>query len=596
MERRAMKQRYIMIGAHKEMRGLEYLVYSAFSLVLLVVLVFLPLAPVFADEVVMDNGELVLRDQDTEVEQEEVGITDVVDIADDALEVSDTEEVPLTPIEASIVTEGTENVTNGSILEEPEATPVFVIEEVTESSSEPLLEETINSLYEEVIEDTTKQLSEAATEEKAESLPKTPIEVTVDEVLSERGSTTEEVVEIETPQEEVIPKVTLPEEVLPLEDVTPDPENIGEEVSATLETTSSTTMEEPIVHVVTNDENKFSFSKDECTTVGDGSFYCATSKDAPRVQNNDRIFSAVDAEGDKEIYAEKNAELVTLTDNQLDDEAPYFDEVSNTAVWHRLIDGRYQIIQFDFETGEETQLTDDRYNNMQPSVFGDAVVWQGWVGNDWEIFLETDGERTMLTDNTTHDIAPSVNGTHVVWQSFEEDAWRMQVYDMRSGATHTIEDADGGSIENPRFVLVYDAKMDTGDIETRGYDLKSGEVLNLASRPTPVPEEIPNPEQTGEERALVAPVTQPKPKTDSDENDDVGTTTDDGLDEGDLVIPVFTEDESSSSTPEVAVEVSDVVIPSFSEGTTTDEVISIEDLVVEPYVPLEDVLNEEIKI
>ncbi len=205
----------------------------------------------------------------------------------------------------------------------------------------------------------------------------------------------------------------------------------------------------------------------------------------------------------------------------------------------------------------------------------------------------------MLTDNTTHDIAPSINGTHIVWQSFENEAWRMKVYDIRTGLIDTIEDTGGGSIENPRFVLVYDAKMETGDIETRGYDLKSGEVLDLASRPTPVPEEIPDPDQTGEKRALVAPSTQPKQKTDSDENDDIGTTTISGTgnpDDGDLVIPALDEgtDTLNSDTASSTIQdTSDVVIPSFDTGTSTPSIEHIEDLVVEPYVPLEDVLEEE---
>jgi hypothetical protein len=340
----------------------------------------------------------------------------------------------------------------------------------------------------------------------------------------------------------------------------------------------------------------FSFSKDECTTVGDGTFYCATASTQPQVLHTDRVFSAVDADGDKEIYIEKGGELTELTNNTLEDDAPYFDEVSNTAVWHRLIDGRYQIIQYNFNNETETQLTNDSFNNMQPSVFGDALVWQGWVGNDWEIFFQTGGERKMLTDNTTHDIAPSVNGTHIVWQSFENEAWRMKVYDIRTGLIDTIEDTGGGSIENPRFVLVYDAKMETGDIETRGYDLKSGEVVDLASKPTPVPEDIPDPDQTGEKRALVAPSTQPKQKTNSDENDDVGTTTDNGIDDGDIVIPSFElpSDESvmtnATSTPEGTV---DVLVPSFENSATSTDTAHIEDLVVEPYIPFEDSLEEE---
>ncbi len=541
-----------MKGAHKEMRGFEYLVYSALSLSLLIVLVFLPLAPVFADEIVTEDTVSIGVDIPVE---EPVG------------EVTGAPET--VPVESEGVEVAAPAPTEGDLVSDETVVPEVVLD--TENNSTEGVEEVLVDAPTDV--PPTESTEEAAPTDEStveEVSPETPLDEVTTETPVEDATTTEEVVIEEEKIEEV-----LEDEVV---------------------TGTTTTTNENVVTAVSNDENKFSFSKNECTTVGDGTFYCATASETPTVLYTDRIFAAIDAEGDKEIYVEKGGELSTITSNQMDDDAPYFDEVSNTAVWHRLIDGRYQIVRFDFDTGEETQLTDDRYNNMQPSAFGDAVVWQGWVGNDWEVFFETDGERTMLTDNTTHDIAPSVNGTHIVWQSFEGDAWRMKVYDIRSGAVNTIEDADGGSIENPRFVLVYDAKMDTGDIETRGYDLKSGEVLDLASRPTPVPEEIPDPEQTGEERALVAPSTQPKPKTDADENDDVGTTTDNGLDDGDLVIPALADDVSGTSTPETNIEADDMVIPSYSEGTTTNEVGTIEDLVVEPYVPLEEVLEEDTQI
>ncbi len=534
-----------MKGAHKEMRGFEYLVYSVLSSALLVVLVSLPLAPVFADEIVSEA---------TPLEPIEVPVETPV------------EEIIVAPDEVSVGSDTQEEVA-------PQPSEV-----------EPVVEETIPEEVDLSVIDTPVQIDETYT---ADTSYEVPVDESVEEVVPP--------VETETILEEVLPEVPA-EESTTTENVMVEEEITEEEIEDIEITIPTTTVAEQAVSVVTNDENKFSFSKNECTTVGDGTFYCATASETPTVLYTDRIFSAIDVEGDKEIYVEKGGELSTITENSVDDDAPYFDEVSNTAVWHRLIDGRYQIVRFDFDTGEETQLTNDRYNNMQPSAFGDAVVWQGWVGNDWEIFFELEGTLTMLTDNTTHDIAPSVNGTHIVWQSFEGDAWRMKVYDIRSGAIDVIEDADGGSIENPRFVLVYDAKMDTGDIETRGYDLKSGTVLDLASRPTQVPEEIPDPEQTGEERALVAPSTQPKPKTDTDTNDDVGTTTDNGLDEGDLVIPALTDDVSGTSTPEISIEAEDVVIPSYSEGTTTNEVGIIEDLVVEPYVPFEEVLEEDTQI
>lgn len=531
-----------------------YRVYGALSLCLLFVLVCMPLAPVFANEIPTESTPESTNGTEPNIALPENPESDLtIDITTPDGQPPAIEPVPVnnsvpsdTPLQA---------------VDEPEATP---------------LETSFDTIADTVIaEDLTSGTADTPIDESGDT-PTTP--------LTDATTTEGSAIVADDPVD--------PEVVNEVEAEVTLPVGVTEEATATPLTTSQN-----VVSVVTNDENRFSFSKNECTTVGDGTFYCAIPTEAPQVLNTDRIFSALDEEGDKEIYLEKNSELTPLTNNQADDDAPYFDEVSNTAVWHRLIDGRFQIIQYDFDEESEKQLTYDSFNNMQPSVFGDTVVWQGWVGSDWEIFMLEDEKVTMLTDNTTHDIAPSVNGTHVVWQSFEGDVWRVKVYDLRTGLIDTVSDSGGGSIENPRFVLVYDAKMETGDIETRGYDLKSGEVVDLASKPTPVPEEIPDPDQTGEERALVSPATQPKQKVDSDENDDVGTTTDNGLDDGDIVIPSF---ETPSEEPVVTEATStpagtvDVLVPSFENSATSTDTEHIEDLIVEPYVPLEETLEENV--
>ncbi len=561
-----------MRGAHKDMRGFEYLVYSAISLSLLVVLIALPVAPVFAGEEVTEPTAVV------EAENTPVPET-VADVEEEVIEPLDFVASALDESSTEIEVENDEDtpLDTPPLLEDT----TLVVEE--EGGTDEIVEEVID---EEMIE-----------EEMSTSSPDTVIEVgdeeTQDVTLPDEESAT--TTEITPPEEEIVEEV-------PVEDIVPEVEEVEVEEEIVEEVPQGETIS---VGSVTTDENKFTFSKDECTLAQDGAFYCAKATPEAEIANTDRVFSAPDADGDKEIYVEKDGELFAVTQNTYDDDAPYFDESSNTMVWHRLIDGRYQIISYDFDSQVETQITNDRYNNMQPTQFRDALVWQGWVGNDWEIFLLEDNELTMLTDNTTHDITPSINGTHIVWQSFEGSVWHMKVYDMNTEAITTIEDTDGGSIENLRFVLVYDTKFETGDVETKGYDLKSGEVLSLGVQPVSIPEELPDPEQTGEERALVTPPTQPKTKAEGELDDaegDTGETPEDPViveEEMDIIIPPITNeqgtttDESaleetvSSSTPDIT----DVIVTPFVEEIeiTTEHIL---DIIVTPFV--EPIIEEEL--
>jgi len=558
--------------AHREMRGSRYLIFSMLSFVLLSVLIFLPIAPAFADESVpesVDSTSVSTSEEffDSTVHESQV-MLDEVDVSTQNTEIAESD-VSNIESEPSLTDVVDDTVSFVSLEQTKEENSIHTESTEVVSTSDNILETELNATSSVTEIDALGSSTEMIPEELGVTFATTTGDTLVSEVV-EYATTTK-----------MLPITTLPETIVPIDEI-----EIIDQTPAT-----TTSIVGNVVTVVNNNENKFSFSKDECTTVGDGTFYCAIAKTEPEILHVDRIFSAPDADGDKEIYMEKEGVLTALTDNQSDDDAPYFDEVADTIVWHRLVEGRYQIMQYNVDDNEEIQLTHDSFNNMQPRISGDIVVWQGWVGDDWEIFLSEEGSVRMLTDNTEHDIAPSINGNHLVWQSFEGEAWRMKVYDMRTGVIDTIENAEGGSILNPRFVLVYDTKLQSGDTETRGYDLESGEVIALSAKPIEVPEEIPDPDQTGEERALVSPSVQPKSKTETTDDDDFHNTPDfeSDIESGDIVIPPFTASSTGeqSELTAVATTTTDLVIPTYEqvhESTEKSvELQSIEDVVVEPY-------------
>lgn len=349
------------------------------------------------------------------------------------------------------------------------------------------------------------------------------------------------------------------------------------------------------IHVEYNNDNLFAFSKEECVSVGDGSFYCATQTKSEVVPSDDGVFAAVDKEGDREIYIMKDGNKTAITDNQTDDDAPFYDPISNTIVWQRLVDGRYQIMSYDLVSQTESQLTSGRYNNMQPSRYDSATVWQSWSDNDWEINIKDGSTVTQLTDNSVHDILPKINEGYVIWQSFQNNAWVVKIHNLSTGVTNSINNDDGGSIENPRFVLVYDSKLENGDIETKGYDLESGEIVPLSSLPAPVPEQVPDPEQTGEKPAFVQQPVQIKTKSEGSNSDDSNSSPESEADSAsstnDIYVAPFDDSDEflsnneSTSTPETASStdhILDIEITATVNSTTSQSASPIEDLIISP--------------
>ncbi len=513
-----------------------YLIRKAVSSCLLFVLLTLPLAPTFANEI-------------------PVGETD-----QNITTVSETESTSTQEEEVFVEEQATEEdvILNEEVLPEDG--------DVTEEVTEPTLEDSIDS-------DTTEPSSDVDPEGEEST--------TAPEVVPEEESGDTE----ETVSEEVI-EDNFESDDNSAEDEENDQgesENVEEVVSEEVLPEEHTV----VVSSVTNDDNRYSFSKNECTVVGDGSYYCANTSEVPQVKNTNRIFAATDRQGDKEIFVEHDGEIAPLTDNEVDDDSPYYDDAEEAVVWHRLIEGRYQIMLYTFDSKEETQLTHDSYNNMEPSMHEDTVVWQAWVGNNWEIMLLEDDVLTQLTENTEPDIAPSVNGDYVVWQAQEQGVWYAKVYDRSTDTIETIENAEGLSIENARFVLVYDTKHENGDIETQGYDLKNKRIIPLAATPAPTPEELPEPDETGEKRALIQNASQIKPKADDDAQG--GGPVGDGPEPipptgnvSDLVVGTTT-DSDNAQDPVQATSTEHIPELIIGSATTTPQIPThIEDLVIEP--------------
>ncbi len=259
----------------------------------------------------------------------------------------------------------------------------------------------------------------------------------------------------------------------------------------------------PTEYVIT-DENYYQFSKQSCVAVGEGTYHCSNNTDSV-IDTDAVVFADKDKEeGDMEIFLRTvSGRVEQLSSNTLDDTSPHFDAESMKVVWQSLIDGRQQIIVYDLDEGEESQLTFSRNNNMEPKISKEGIVWQAWDGNDWEI-MYFDGKYTdQITDNSSQDVAPVIEDGYILWSILGSNSQEAKVYSLDSGETLTITGHEGGSIVNPRFVLVYDTKFENGDVITQGFDPATGLSAPISAEPVSEPIKIPDVDPIGEIRALI---------------------------------------------------------------------------------------------
>ena len=330
----------------------------------------------------------------------------------------------------------------------------------------------------------------------------------VEEILEEPqplSENTEATTTEETPPEEEIeiPPDPLPEEEIPIPD---DDLEIPEEDTEVPEETATSTVAEPSVVNVQNivtEDNFYQFSKQSCIAVGDGAYHCS-NKSTDEVGMQSVASAKQGPSGNMEIFLQtsKNKER-QITSNEFDDTAPHYDPESMRVVWHRLIDGRYQIILYDIMEDNESQLTFSKTNNMEPKVSDAGIVWQAWDGNDWEIMLFDGSYTEQLTNNDSQDVAPVIQDGYVLWNVLGSDEQQARVYSLDTKETISIEGYEGGAIANPRFVLVYDTQFENGDVVTQSFDPTTGLSEPIAAKAAPEPINIPESDPTGEIRALL---------------------------------------------------------------------------------------------
>ncbi len=138
-------------------------------------------------------------------------------------------------------------------------------------------------------------------------------------------------------------------------------------------------------------------------------------------------------------------QVVQLTNNAYHDSEP---EISGSNIVWRGFDGNdYEIFLYDGLSIR--QLTDNSYDDgggaygydNNPRVSGSNVVWEGFDGNDCEIFLYDGAAVRQLTDNSYYDGLPQISGDKIVWVG-QEYAQPQEIYYYDGSQIHRLTNND----------------------------------------------------------------------------------------------------------------------------------------------------------
>ncbi|MBW2194768.1 MAG: thrombospondin type 3 repeat-containing protein [Deltaproteobacteria bacterium] len=158
--------------------------------------------------------------------------------------------------------------------------------------------------------------------------------------------------------------------------------------------------------------------------------------------------------------------VVELSDNPNDDRYPQVN-AGGDVVWEGYDGSDYEI--FLYNGSSTTQLTNNSNDDRYPQVnSGGDVVWEGYDGSDYEIFLYNGSSTTQLTNNSFDDYSPQINVYgDVVWRGYDGSDYEIFVYDGSSTTQLTDNAYDD---RHPQINT-------SGDIVWRGHDGLSPEIF-----------------------------------------------------------------------------------------------------------------------
>jgi hypothetical protein len=165
------------------------------------------------------------------------------------------------------------------------------------------------------------------------------------------------------------------------------------------------------------------------------------------------------------------ARLMQLTTNFFYVQSP---RIHGTKLVYQAWDGNdNEIFLADLSTGEITQITDNTFDDTEPDVWEDTIVWTAHPVTSGEIFAWRSGSIRKVSQSSVDNSRPAVWDGHVVWQGMASDGDNFDIF-YNDGSrtvklTSNVWDDLNPVIRNG--VVAWESSVDLGDPEIMALDL-----------------------------------------------------------------------------------------------------------------------------
>jgi hypothetical protein len=152
------------------------------------------------------------------------------------------------------------------------------------------------------------------------------------------------------------------------------------------------------------------------------------------------------------------------------------------VVWYGWDGFDYEIFMYDSVKDLTIQITSNRYDDVAPVVWGGVVAWESYAAVESDIFIWKDGEIRNISTNIDDDLYPRIWNGKVVWQGFDGDDYEIYLYDVDKGGEAIKLTSNTYDDVNPRIhddLIAWMGYHDNWDAEIFYLDIRNLDVANL---------------------------------------------------------------------------------------------------------------------
>ena len=141
----------------------------------------------------------------------------------------------------------------------------------------------------------------------------------------------------------------------------------------------------------------------------------------------------------------------------------------------------YEIFRYRFDTEQIEQITNNQFDDVSPVVWDGRVAWVAHPTVTAEIFYLADGGIRKISEGTQDNAAPSIWKDKVVWQGYDDTDLEIYYFNGRRAIKLTSNTWDDMAPQLRDGLITWMSYVDNWDAEIMAFDLGDNIAVQLTN-------------------------------------------------------------------------------------------------------------------